>query len=100
MSKTTKWWEQTILISSWKEKGIIETILKDLKLETLIPKFASEKIEPENVYELSDEELSHLGLIVICNYHCPHDLSAKAEEGVTMVVIENFLREGLKPWVC
>ena len=36
-----------------------------LKLESLNPKFASEKFEPENVSELSDEELSRLGLTTI-----------------------------------
>ena len=35
----------------------MESILKDLKLESLVPKFASEKIEPETVSEWLDEEL-------------------------------------------
>ena len=29
----------------------MKSILKDLKLESLIPKFAAERIEPENVSE-------------------------------------------------
>ena len=47
--KKTKWGEQ--IISSWlvEEKNIMESILKDLKLESLIPKCASEEIEPANV---------------------------------------------------
>ena len=35
----------------------MKSILKDLKLESLIPKFAAERIELENVSELSDDEL-------------------------------------------
>ena len=47
-----------------EEINIMESILPD-GLESLIPKFASEKIEPENVAELSDEVLSRLGLTTI-----------------------------------
>ena len=39
----------------------MEGILKDLKLESLILKFALEKTEAENVSGLSDEVLSRLG---------------------------------------
>ena len=84
--------------------------------------FASEKIEPENVSELSDEELSRLGLTTIgdrhrLRVHCAiimlkNNISLRLQlllanawlfsadevavvEGVAVVVKENFLREGL-----
>ena len=38
----------------------MEKILRELKLESLFPKFAAQRIEPENVSALSDEELSCL----------------------------------------
>ena len=41
--------------------------------------------------ELSDEELSHLGLTAIGDCHRLHARCANAEEGVAMVVTENFL---------
>jgi len=63
-----------------EEKNIMESILKDLKLESLIPKFASEKIEPENVAELSDEVLSRLGLTTIGDRHRLRALCANAEK--------------------
>ena len=40
----------------------MKSILKYLKLESLIQKFAVERIEPENVSELSDDELVRLGV--------------------------------------
>ena len=40
----------------------MKSILKYLKLESLIQKFAAERIEPENVSELSDDELVRLGV--------------------------------------
>ena len=40
----------------------MKSILKDLKLQSLIPKFAGKRIEPENVSELSDDELVRLGV--------------------------------------
>ena len=58
----------------------MDSILRDLKLECLIPKFASKKIEPENVSELSDEELSRLGLTTIGNRHRLRTLCANAEK--------------------
>lgn len=58
----------------------MDSILRDLKLECLIPKFASEKIEPENVSELSDEELSRLGLTTIGDRHRLRTLCANAEK--------------------
>ena len=57
----------------------MESILPD-GLESLIPKFASEKIEPENVAELSDEVLSRLGLTTIGDRHRLHVLCANAEK--------------------
>ena len=43
----------------------MKSILKDLKLESLIPKFAAKRIEPQNVSELSDDELVRLGVTTI-----------------------------------
>ena len=40
-------------------------ILRALKFESLFPKFAAQRIEPENVLVLSDEELSCLGVSTI-----------------------------------
>lgn len=48
----------------------MEGTLKDLKLESVIPKFAVERIEPENVSELSDVELARLGVTTIGDHHC------------------------------
>ena len=58
----------------------MESTLKDLKLESLSPKFASENIEPENVSELSDEELSGLGLNAIGDCYRLRALCANAEK--------------------
>ena len=41
LSKMTKWWEQATITFRL-------ACQKDLKLESLIPKFAAERIEPEN----------------------------------------------------
>ena len=52
----------------------MESILKDFKLESLVLKFALEKIEAENVPELSDEVLSRLGVTtssVFSSSPCP-----------------------------
>ena len=57
----------------------MESVLKDLKLESLIPKVAFEKIQPESVSELSDEELSHLGRTMISDRHRLSALCANAE---------------------
>ena len=57
----------------------MDSILKDLKLESLIPKFALEKIEPENVSELSDEMLSRLSVTTIGDRHRLRALCANAE---------------------
>ena len=56
-----------------KEENIMKSI-KDLKLESLnIPKFAAERIDPENVSELSDDELVRLDVTTIGD-HDPHRL--------------------------
>ena len=52
------------------EGNIMKSILKDLKLESLIPKFAAERIEPENVSELFDDELVCLGVTTMGDRHC------------------------------
>ena len=62
-----------------KEENIMKSI-KDLKLESLnIPKFAAERIDPENVSELSDDELVRLGVTTIGD-HDPHRICANAEK--------------------
>ena len=43
----------------------MEKILRELKFESLFPKFPAQRIEPENVSVLSDEELSCLGVSTI-----------------------------------
>ena len=40
----------------------MKSILKDLKLQSFIPKFTAKRVEPENVSELSDDELVRLGV--------------------------------------
>ena len=40
----------------------MKSILKDLKLQSFIPKFTAKRVEPENVSELSDDELVSLGV--------------------------------------
>ena len=63
----------------------MESILKDLKLKYLILKFALEKIEAENVSELSDEVLSRLGAIMTSDCHRLCALCANAEKKKTSV---------------
>ena len=58
----------------------MESILKDLKLESLIPKFVAERIEPENVSELSDDELVRLGVTTIGDRHRLGALCANTEK--------------------
>ena len=48
----------------------MDSNLKDLRLESLIAKFAAERIEPENVCQLSDDELVRLGVTTIGDRHC------------------------------
>ena len=63
-----------------KEENIMKSILKYLKLESLIQKFAAERIEPENVSELSDDELVRLGLTTIVDRHRLRALCANTEK--------------------
>ena len=58
----------------------MKSILKELKLESLIPKFAAERIEPENVSELSDDELVRLGVTTIGDRHRLRALFANTEK--------------------
>ena len=58
----------------------MKSILKDLKLESLIPKLAAERIEPENVSELPDDELVRLGVTTIGDHHRLRALCANAQK--------------------
>ena len=62
----------------------MKSILKDLKLESLIPKFAAERIEPENVSELSDDELVCIGVTTIGDRHCIRALCANTEINISL----------------
>ena len=62
----------------------MNSILKDLKLESLIPKFAAERIEPENVSELSDDELVCLGVTTMGDRHCIRALCANTEINISL----------------
>ena len=72
-----------LLISVWRE-NITNSIPKDLKLESLIPKFAAERIEPENVSELSDDELVRLGVTTIGDRHRLLALCANTEKSISL----------------
>ena len=72
-----------LLISVWRE-NITKSIPKDHKLESLIPKFAAERIEPENVSELSDDELVRLGVITIGDRHRLRALCANTEKSISL----------------
>ena len=58
----------------------MEKILRELKLESLFPKIAAQRIEPEIVSALSDEELSCLGVSTIADRLGVHGLCANAEK--------------------
>ena len=58
----------------------MEKILRELKLESLFPKFAAQRIEPENVSALSDEEISCLGVSTIGDRLRVRGLCANAEK--------------------
>ena len=58
----------------------MEKILRELKLESLFPKFAAQRIEPENVSALSDEELSCIGVSTISYRLRVRGLCANAEK--------------------
>ena len=72
-----------LLISVWRE-NITKSIPKDLKLESLISKFAAERIEPENVSELSDDELVRLGVTTIGDRHRLRALCANTEKRISL----------------
>ena len=57
---------------------------KDLKLESLISKFAAERIEPENVSELSDDELVRLGVTTIGDRHRLRAFCANTERSISL----------------
>ena len=58
-------------------KKIMEDILKELHLESLIPQFLAERIEPANVAALSDEELCRVGVTTIGDRLRLRDLCGK-----------------------
>ena len=58
----------------------MENILRQLNLESLFPKFAAQRIEPENVSALSDEELSCLGVSTFGDRLRVRGLCANAEK--------------------
>ena len=62
----------------------MKSILKDLKLESLIPKFSVERIEHENVSELSDDELVCLGVTTIGDRHCIRALCANTQINISV----------------
>ena len=62
----------------------MKSILKDLKLESLILKFAAERIKYENVSELSDDELVCLGVTTIGDRHCILALCANTEINISL----------------
>ena len=61
----------------------MEDILKELHLESLIPHFLAERIEPANVAALSDEELCRVGVTTIGDRLHLRDLCAVAEKDRT-----------------
>ena len=62
---------------------IMEDILKELHLESLIPHFLAERIEPAKVAALSDEELCRVGVTTIGDRLRLRDLCAVAEKDRT-----------------
>ena len=72
----------------------MEDILKELHLESLIPHFLAERIEPANVAALSDEELCRVGVTTIGDRLRLRDLCAVAEKDRTReLVASNVLQE-------
>ena len=72
----------------------MEDILKELHLESLIPHFLAERIEPANVAALSDEELCRVGVTTIGDRLRLRDLCAVAEKDCTREsVASNVLQE-------
>ena len=80
-----------------EEINIMESILMDFKLESLIPEFASEKIEPEKVAELSDEVLSRFGPGAITrSVQLPYSLCETAFSQVSLFLDKLFPRIGFQ----
>ena len=65
----------------------MKSTLKDLRFEALLPKFAAERIEPENVAELYDDELVRLGVTTIGDRHRLRALCANAEKKTSVFSI-------------
>ena len=61
-------------------KKIMQDILKELHLESVIPHFLAEQIEPANLAALSDEELCRVGVTTIGDSLRLRDLCAVAEK--------------------
>ena len=79
---------------AFRKKKIMEDILKELHLESLIPHFLAERIEPANVAALSDEELCRVGVTTIGDRLRLRDLCAVAEKDRTREsVASNVLQE-------
>ena len=72
----------------------MEDSLKELLLESLIPHFLAERIEPANVAALSDEELCRVGVTTIGDRLRLRDLCAVAEKDRTRESVgSNVLQE-------
>ena len=77
----------------------MEDILKELHLESLIPHFLAERIEPANVAALSDEELCRVGVTTIGDRPRLRDFCAVAEKDRTREsVASNVLQECMAPF--
>ena len=72
----------------------MEGILKEVGLDSLIPQFSAERIEPANVAALTDEELSRLGVRTIGDRLRLRDLcTASEKERTRESVASNVLQE-------
>ena len=68
-------------------------VLKELHLESLIPHFLAERIEPANVAALSDEELCRVGVTTIgdrlrLRYLCAVTEKDRTRESVASNVLQ------------
>ena len=45
--------------------GNMENILRELKLQPLVQRFAEERIQPKDIIKLTDDELIRLGVVTI-----------------------------------
>ena len=72
----------------------MEGILKEVGLDSLIPQFSAERIEPANVAALTDEELSRLGVRTIGDRLRLRDLcTASEKERTRESAASNVLQE-------